>query len=274
MDSAHFQSDPAGLMCGIWVALEDMDMDNGPLFYYPGSHKLPLPTWDEVEGEMGETLKEEDYGSRNDFMRARNKQYEQYCQRLVERQGIEPEYGTIKKGQAVLWAPNLLHGGSPQRDSSRTRHSQVTHYFFEGCRVYTPMHSEGRHNYWTYPEWIRDPVPVYSPEMLAETVAEHVPAGSAAGFFSAGGELPAVEGRSISHFPHDGDGNFRPGMQDGDEAIQALESARSDGVDFLVIPKEHLVYLAYGLPALQEHLEDRSRPVLRDGAVCAIYALG
>ena len=23
-------------MAGVWVALEDMDMDNGPLVYYPG----------------------------------------------------------------------------------------------------------------------------------------------------------------------------------------------------------------------------------------------
>ena len=32
---------PEGFMCGVWVALEDMDMENGPLVYYPGSHKLP-----------------------------------------------------------------------------------------------------------------------------------------------------------------------------------------------------------------------------------------
>ena len=32
---------PEGFMCGVWVALEDMDMDNGPLVYYPGSHQLP-----------------------------------------------------------------------------------------------------------------------------------------------------------------------------------------------------------------------------------------
>ena len=39
-DSMAFKSDPPGFMCGVWVALEDMDMTNGPLQYYPGSHKL------------------------------------------------------------------------------------------------------------------------------------------------------------------------------------------------------------------------------------------
>jgi ectoine hydroxylase-related dioxygenase (phytanoyl-CoA dioxygenase family) len=30
-------------MCGVWVALEDVDAGNGPLFYYPGSQRLPDP---------------------------------------------------------------------------------------------------------------------------------------------------------------------------------------------------------------------------------------
>ena len=29
-------------MVGIWVALEDVDEECGPLVYYPGSHKLPI----------------------------------------------------------------------------------------------------------------------------------------------------------------------------------------------------------------------------------------
>lgn len=37
----HFNSIPSSYMCGAWVALEDINMDNGPVVYYPGSHKLP-----------------------------------------------------------------------------------------------------------------------------------------------------------------------------------------------------------------------------------------
>ena len=40
-DNVHFSSVPAGYMCGVWIALEDIDEDNGPLEYYPGSHRLP-----------------------------------------------------------------------------------------------------------------------------------------------------------------------------------------------------------------------------------------
>ncbi len=271
-DSFHFQSDPPGFMCGAWVALEDMDMDNGPLVYYPGSHKLPIPTWDEIDVEMGETLREENYGDRHAFLMARGLQYEQYCQRLIDRENLEPEYALVSKGEAVLWAPNLLHGGSPQRDSSRTRHSQVTHYFFEGCRVFTPLHTDDGHNYWNYPEWIRDPVPAYSPQLLRETITTHVPEGSKVLFYSAGVPLPDLDGRHISHFPANEDGKFVPPPRD-EASVDLLEQARSEGFDFVVFPKEHLTFLEYGLPPLQRYLEDRYTAILRDGAVCAIYAL-
>jgi len=32
---------PLGVLLGAWISLEDMTDDNGPLHYYPGSHKLP-----------------------------------------------------------------------------------------------------------------------------------------------------------------------------------------------------------------------------------------
>jgi ectoine hydroxylase-related dioxygenase (phytanoyl-CoA dioxygenase family) len=138
-DAIHFSSMPEGFMCGVWVALEDMDMDNGPLVYYPGTHKLPYLR----PSDFGVEAKWENYPS-----------YEDYVTDLIEREGLEPRYGTIKKGQAIVWAANLLHGGAPQKDRSRTRLSQVTHYFFEGCKYYTPMSSEGEDVRWRDPVWV------------------------------------------------------------------------------------------------------------------------
>jgi ectoine hydroxylase-related dioxygenase (phytanoyl-CoA dioxygenase family) len=269
-DSFHFQSDPPGFMCGVWIALEDMDMENGPLVYYPGSHKLPIPTWPEIEAEMGEVLARDDYSTQAEFMRARSAQYERYCQRLIERESLEPEHGTIRKGQAVLWASNLLHGGSPQTDKTRTRHSQVTHYFFEGCRVYTPLHTQGGHNFWYYPEWIRDPVPVYSQQTLEETVAANIPEGARVLFMS-DRELPGAGDRAMSPFPQNDAGQFA--HVPDEHAIRSLEELRSLGARFLVVPKEQLQFLVYSMPTLQEHIEERYTPLVRDGSVCAIYAL-
>jgi ectoine hydroxylase-related dioxygenase (phytanoyl-CoA dioxygenase family) len=127
-------------MAGVWVALEDMDDDNGPLVYYPGSHKLPELSM----ADIGAAATKADYD-----------RYEAHVADLIEREGLEPHHATISKGQGLIWAANLLHGGSPQNDRSRTRHSQVTHFFFEGCKYYTPMLSDDHDVHWRDPVWIR-----------------------------------------------------------------------------------------------------------------------
>ncbi len=142
-DTIHFNSRPPGFMAGVWVALEDMDMDNGPLFYFPGSQKLPEVTMRDVGVEA-------DYSQYS--------HYEDYIDGVVKKHGLEPEYGLIKKGQALIWSANLLHGGSPAKDSARTRKSQVTHFFFEGTRYYTPLMSKDLDSeegtFWREPEWL------------------------------------------------------------------------------------------------------------------------
>ena len=47
-DTIHFHTDPPTYMCGVWVALEDIDEENGPLVFYPASHKLPLVIMEDV----------------------------------------------------------------------------------------------------------------------------------------------------------------------------------------------------------------------------------
>ncbi len=138
-DTIHFNSLPSGLMAGVWVALEDMDENNGPLIYYPGSHKLPEYTM-------------QDFGLGAGY--AYYKAYEQAIQGVIAERNLQPEYGIIRKGDALIWHANLLHGGATRRDLSRSRHSQVTHYYFEGCRYFTPMLSSGENNHYRDPVWI------------------------------------------------------------------------------------------------------------------------
>ncbi|MEM7018952.1 MAG: phytanoyl-CoA dioxygenase family protein [Pseudomonadota bacterium] len=131
-DSIHFASMPERYMCGVWVAFEDVDENNGPLEYYPKSHKLPIysneavactPSWQDGSS------------TRN------NAKYFNLWSRLIEQYQLERQELHLRKGQAVIWAANLLHGGAPQKDLQRTRQSQVTHYFFENCAYYTPVMS-------------------------------------------------------------------------------------------------------------------------------------
>jgi ectoine hydroxylase-related dioxygenase (phytanoyl-CoA dioxygenase family) len=138
-DAMHFNSEPPGMMCGVWVALEDIDADRGPLVYYPGSHRLAEVTMGEVfESGLPEGA-----------------DYEDFVADVIEREGLEPEYATIGKGQALIWASNLIHGGAPQTDPALTRWSQVTHYFFEGCRYWKPLASDREHREYWQPTWVR-----------------------------------------------------------------------------------------------------------------------
>jgi hypothetical protein len=53
-------------------------------------------------------------------------------------------------GEAIIWASNLIHGGSLPVDNNLTRLSQVTHYFFEGAeKYYTPLLSDPKNGKWT-----------------------------------------------------------------------------------------------------------------------------
>lgn len=138
-DTIHFSTIPNGFMAGVWVALEDIDESNGPLVYYPGSHKLPYYGMHDFDLEPG-------YDNYHI--------YEQRIQELIAEQNLQADYGIANKGEAIIWHANLLHGGAPQKDLQRSRHSQVTHYYFEGCKYYTPMESTKDSFTFRHPEWI------------------------------------------------------------------------------------------------------------------------
>ncbi len=130
-DVVHFHSVPERFMCGVWVALEDIELDNGPLFYYPGSHRWPIYLNEHI-GRCMATYPAQ----------ASQQPFEKMWQALVDAYGAQRLPFHAKKGQALIWAANLLHGGSPHINRSRTRWSQVTHYFFEDCAWYSPIFSD------------------------------------------------------------------------------------------------------------------------------------
>lgn len=126
-DTIHFHCVPRFFMCGVWVAFEDVDERNGPLFMHPGSHRL----LDYSMTDLGLDASGKAYG-----------EYETRIARILETSGLPREPLHLRKGQAVIWAANAYHGGSPILDRSRTRHSQATHYYFDDCLYYFPMGSE------------------------------------------------------------------------------------------------------------------------------------
>jgi hypothetical protein len=130
-DSVHFSSLPERFMCGVWLAMEDVGPDAGPLFYLPGSHRWPIMT-NALVGRRGAgsslSSAQDPYGPAWDALRSVYNATE--------------ETFLPRKGQALIWCANLLHGGSRQNDPRLTRWSQVTHYYFDDCIYYTPAFSD------------------------------------------------------------------------------------------------------------------------------------
>nr|WP_284699573.1 phytanoyl-CoA dioxygenase family protein [Sphingomonas lycopersici] len=130
-DSVHFSSLPERFMCGVWLAMEDVGPNAGPLFYHPGSHRWPIMT-NALIGRRG-------FGS---TLNSAQDPYGAAWRALCAVDAAPAETFLARKGQALIWCANLLHGGTHQDDPSQTRWSQVTHYYFNDCIYYTPAFSD------------------------------------------------------------------------------------------------------------------------------------
>ena len=128
-DTIHFSSMPAKFMAGVWIALEDVSHENGPLFYYPGSHQMPEYNFNHFR----ENLVDNSYDNYHD--------YELFMEALMLNSPYEKKEFLAKKGDVLIWSANIVHGGSPVIKADSTRLSQVTHYYFKDCIYYSPMSS-------------------------------------------------------------------------------------------------------------------------------------
>lgn len=126
-DAFHFHSEPERFMCGVWFALEDVRAEAGPLIYRRGSHRLPVLTPSALGLDGGRPSP------------SALRRYGPALTAQVDAAGAVPTSALLKKGEAVVWAANLAHGGAPIIDPSSTRRSLVVHYYFDNCLYHTPL---------------------------------------------------------------------------------------------------------------------------------------
>lgn len=136
VDAIFFWPEPSHSMCGVWIALEDVDMDNGPLMYVPGSHK-----WEMIRGEdvvsdnpiyfdkrskarAGELPQDE----KNRLVPEMGKLWTEKFLKLMDEKKSLPITVPLKKGDVVVWHSLLAHGGSVINDKYRSRKSVVYHF--------------------------------------------------------------------------------------------------------------------------------------------------
>ena len=99
------------------IALEPVDGDNGPITYYPGSHKIP--PWRFSDDRLN--FKDEEAPEMYDYLKAE-----------IRGRGLQQETFSGGAGDVFLWHAHLYHGGLPIRDMKRTRKSLVVHYWRAG----------------------------------------------------------------------------------------------------------------------------------------------
>ena len=125
-DSIHMTTYPEGYLIAAWTALEPTSLDNGALFYYPKSHRLPYVTClDYNAGNTRWRLGQNSY-----------KKYEEKIDQIIGEGQLEIQHFMAQPGDVLIWHANLLHGGSPILQAGRTRRSMVAHYFCEDVICY------------------------------------------------------------------------------------------------------------------------------------------
>jgi ectoine hydroxylase-related dioxygenase (phytanoyl-CoA dioxygenase family) len=114
IDSLYMTPRTPHALLAAWVAFEDVHPGAGPLAYFPGSHRIPLYTFNDgthhaAAGEMADWF--------------------DYIDVQLRLRGLREERFLARKGDVFVWHADLVHGGSPITDPTRTRGSLVCHYF-------------------------------------------------------------------------------------------------------------------------------------------------
>lgn len=125
-DTIHMSTHPLGYLAAIWIALEDISFDCGPLHYYPGSQKLPYVMSQDFNHSNNKLIIDEEYYHN----------YEKKIKQVVKTNNLEKKVFTAKKGDVLVWHANLLHGGEERKNDKLSRKSLVVHYFCEGVICY------------------------------------------------------------------------------------------------------------------------------------------
>jgi len=139
-DTPFFYTNPCNQYYGVLYALEDIDVNSGPLKYYVGSHK--------INNINGHTIFNDIYTNNdvvdlnNDFrcILQYNKKIEDICKELKLTEVNEKKPNKLYKGDIFICHPNLVHGESDIIDKTLTRYSLVTHNIPMNTAVFNAKH--------------------------------------------------------------------------------------------------------------------------------------
>jgi phytanoyl-CoA hydroxylase len=130
-DTPYFTTRPEYNYFGTWFALEDANSENGCLEVIRGGHLIK--EFDRTEMAVKK------FGSPDQIPPIEQGIFDEYQSAVIasyEARGLKKEKIELRKGDVLIWHPQLPHGGSAILDGSKTRHSIVMHTVGEGTPVY------------------------------------------------------------------------------------------------------------------------------------------
>jgi hypothetical protein len=130
-DTPYFCTRPEYRYFGMWVALEDVDDDNGPLMVAPGGHRLEDPD----RAALAKAFLPPDAATPQ-FSEPLWNAYQQAVADACDQAGLPRQNVRLAKGDTIVWHPQLPHGGRAIRDYDRTRLSVVYHCIPKDTPVY------------------------------------------------------------------------------------------------------------------------------------------
>lgn len=102
-------------LAAAWIAMEDIQIDSGPLYYYVGSHKMP-------KFDFGTGILHKPTSTKTPL------EFASYLEETCQKLNYPREILLIKKGDVLIWHGALAHGGSMITNPNQTRKSFVCHY--------------------------------------------------------------------------------------------------------------------------------------------------
>jgi hypothetical protein len=145
-DSAYVVYSLPMQFCASWIALEDVHPDAGELFYHVGGQRMAEYLYSGQYKSVGEAKRLNPESDLSEAMW----EHVQFIKIKARGMALAPERFLAKRGDVLLWAADLPHGGSPI-STAITRKSIVTHYcpaeivpsyFEDGLRTEIRRHQE------------------------------------------------------------------------------------------------------------------------------------
>ncbi len=119
-DPMFVRTSPPSHFVAVWVALDEITEDNGPILAVPGSHRAP---WYEFERDTI-VLEKTDPATHA----SRRSGWQQHRIEMLDRLGLSIEPQLCAAGEVLVWHGGLIHGGAQVGRPATTRRSLLIHF--------------------------------------------------------------------------------------------------------------------------------------------------